>query len=277
MPRADYLFCPADRPDRVRKAALIADVVIVDLEDAVAARNRTAARVALVELAAQLDPAHVIVRVNATNTSDHTLDLAAVRAAGLTRCMLPKAETRDAIEALDGLTAFALCETPLGVLHAAELAEAENCVGLMWGSEDLAASLGAWSSRDGSGLLRSPLAASRDAVLMAARAAGVIALDTVFPDVDDEDGLGREASVAAEAGWDAKACIHPAQLAIVRAAFRPSADRLAWADEVLALEAAPRGGGVALVRGAMVDAPVLRAARRVRELAEGSRPCRGRP
>ena len=161
---------------------------------------------------------------------------------------------------------IALCETPRGILEAPAIAASSGCVGLMWGSEDLAAGFGAWRSRDDEGLVPE-LRWARSMTLAAARAAGVLAIDAVDPRIAVPGRAGVEAAEAAAAGFDGKACIHPSQLAAVRRAFRPPADRIEWAVRVLA--AAPDGAAVA-VDGAMVDEAVLRTARRIRTLAEAS-------
>jgi len=142
------LFCPADRPERYAKAAERADAVILDLEDAVAPAAKPAARDALV--ATPLDPARTVVRVNAEDTEDFAHDLAALRRTGYTTVMLPKAASAErlAVAAERGLhRVVALCETAQGVVNAAEIARADNVVALMWGAEDLVASLGGTSPR----------------------------------------------------------------------------------------------------------------------------------
>lgn len=255
-----YLFCPADQPDRLIKAARLAGIVIADLEDGVPLPRRDLARRALVDAVAGLDRDRIVVRISGAGSPDHDADVAATRAAGVARVMLAKAEDPEELRALAGLEVIALCETPEGIQRAAELAAVDSCVGLMWGSEDLAAELGAWGSRDDDGILRPALESARNAVLMAARAGGVLAIDTVFPDVADETGLGREARSAAHSGWDAKACIHPRQLVPVRESFRPSPARVHWAESILAATGG-RPDGARLVAGAMVDEPIVRAAR----------------
>jgi citrate lyase subunit beta/citryl-CoA lyase len=110
LPGPALLFCPADRPDRYRKALAAADGVILDLEDGVGTGAKQAARAAL--LATPLDPARVIVRVNAAGTEDHAADLDTARRAGYQTIMLPKAETREQLEAFNGWHVIALCETP---------------------------------------------------------------------------------------------------------------------------------------------------------------------
>jgi citrate lyase subunit beta/citryl-CoA lyase len=252
------LFCPADRPDRFEKAAQRADAVILDLEDAVAEDAKHTARLALV--ASKLDPARVIVRVNPASTPQLADDLAALAATDFRTVMLAKCEgTADLIE-LEEFEVIALCETARGVLAASEIADIPNVSGLMWGAEDLVASLGGSSSRHADGRYRDVAAHARSAVLLAAGANGIAAIDAVHLEILDAAGQREEAEDAAALGFMATACIHPSQVPIVRDAYRPSPERLAWARAVLAEDARRGYGGVFSFDGQMVDAPVLRQA-----------------
>jgi citrate lyase subunit beta/citryl-CoA lyase len=262
-----WLFCPADRPDRFAKAAAAADVVILDLEDGVAPADRPAARRALLEV--RLDPDRSVVRVNAHGTADHVADLEALRQAGYFRVMLAKTERPEQAAALPGLEVTALVETPRGVLNALQIADSPAVTGLMWGSEDLLAALGGRSSRFEDGTFRDVARHARSAVLLAAGAAGKLAVDSVYLAINDLDGLAADAADAAGAGFGAKACIHPAQVPVVRAAYRPTEDEVSWADRVLA--AAATQPGVFRFEGRMVDEPVIRQARAIRARALGIR------
>jgi len=257
------LFCPADRPDRYAKAADRADVVILDLEDGVAPADKAAARRALTEVV--LDPARTIVRVNPAGTDDHRLDLAALAATPYDVVMLAKTESAAQVAALSPRRVVALCETPLGVLAAAEIAATPATVAMMWGAEDLLAAMGGRSSRDAGGRYRGVAVHARSAVLIAASALGRPAIDAVHLDIADVEGLRGEASDAAACGFEATACIHPAQVDVVRAAYRPSAGEVDWAQRVLA--AAAVSPGVFAFEGTMVDAPVLRQAERILQRA----------
>jgi citrate lyase subunit beta/citryl-CoA lyase len=251
------LFCPADRPDRYDKAAERADAVILDLEDAVAPASKAAARKSLA--AHPLDPATTVVRVNGFETEDFEKDLAAVRATGYRTVMLAKASSAAEVGALKGFDVIALCETAAGVLHAAEMAEVEHVVALMWGAEDLVASLGGTSSRHADGRYRDVAAHARSSLLLAAGANDTAAIDSVYLDIPDLDGLEVEARDAVASGFAATACIHPSQVAVIRDAYRPTASQVEDARELLA--AAELEGGVFTFRGRMVDEPVLRHAR----------------
>ncbi|WP_243225757.1 CoA ester lyase [Microbacterium sp. CIAB417] len=258
------LFCPADRPERFGKALERADAVILDLEDAVAPADKAKARGNLID--AHLDPGRVIVRVNAADSAEFASDLATLSQTDFRTVMLAKAEDPAALDAFDErFSLIALCETARGVAAADRLAEHERVVGLMWGAEDLIASLGGTSSRRADGGYRDVARYARSRVLLEAGARGKAAIDAVHIAIDDLDGLASEASDAAASGFSATACIHPGQVAVIRDAYRPDAATVDWAQRVLA--AADREGGVFRFEGRMVDEPVLRHARSVRRRA----------
>jgi len=253
------LFCPADRPDRYAKAAEAADAMILDLEDAVAPENRASARASL--LATRIDPARTIIRVNPIGTPDARLDLAMLRQTDYRTVMLAKTETPQQLDALVGFKVIALCETPAGVENAAAIAQAPNVIALMWGAEDLVGAIGGRSSRHPDGSYRDLARYARARILVAAAAAGKSAVDTVHLDIADLDGLAAEVEDAAASGFAATACIHPSQVAVIRAGYAPTADEVAWAERVLA--AAESNPGVFRFEGRMVDGPVLMQARTV--------------
>jgi len=261
LPGPALLFCPADRPDRYAKAVAAADAVILDLEDGVGAGGKDAARAALA--AADLDPARVIVRVNATGTPEHAADIAALRGTGYRVIMLPKAETRRQLDELDGdWRIVALCETALGVVNAPEIAAAPNVIAVMWGAEDLIASMRGRSSRFPDGRYRDVALHARSAVLLAAAAHGKPAIDAVYVNIPDLAGLAAESEDAAASGFTLKGCIHPSQVAVVRTAFQADEAQVAWARRVIAAarDAGARDKGAIKVDGQMVDAPLIRQA-----------------
>jgi citrate lyase subunit beta / citryl-CoA lyase len=253
------LFCPADRPERYGKAAERADAVIIDLEDAVAPQDRVKARSALVQ--SRLDPARTIVRVNAVGTPDFALDLAALDDTLYRTVMVPKAERAEQAEALAAYEVVGLCETAAGVLGAASIAAAPNVVALMWGAEDLIASLGGSSSRFADGSYRSVARLARSQVLLAAGAHGKAAIDSVFLAIPDLAGLMTEAEDAVASGFAATACIHPSQVAVIRTAFTPTDAEVDYAWAIL--EASTSEHGVFQYQGRMIDGPLLRHAEAV--------------
>ncbi len=254
------LFCPADRPERFAKAAATADVVILDLEDGVGPATKDEARRAVAET--PLDPARTVVRINPVGTEDHVRDLEALAGTAYATVMLAKTETATQVESLAGRHVIGLCETPLGVANAVAIAASAPTVALMWGAEDLTAGLGGRSSRfpaasgTGAGIYRDVARTARSLVLLAAGAHRRVAIDAVHLDIRDLDGLRAEAEDAAASGFSATACIHPTQVDVVRAAYRPTEDQLDWARRVLA--AAEGNRGVFAFEGGMVDGPVLR-------------------
>lgn len=253
------LFCPADRPDRFGKAAAAADTVVLDLEDGVAPDRKAVAREALVST--PLDPATTVVRVNGAATGLLPDDLAAARRAGYHLLMVPKAEAPEEIDLLGDHRVIALCESPLGVERAAALAAHRQVDALAWGAEDLVAGLGGTSSRGPDGGYREFARYARSRALLAAAAAGKVAYDAVHLDLADAAGLEVEATDAAASGFAGTLCIHPRQVPVVRAAYRPT--QQAVDDATALLEAAERSGAVFAWRGRMVDEPLLRQARRI--------------
>jgi citrate lyase subunit beta / citryl-CoA lyase len=258
-----WLFCPADRQERFEKAAAAADVVILDLEDGVAAKDREAARQALIDT--PLDPARTVVRVNPVTTPDHALDLAALKATEYTTVMLAKTETAEQVASLAPLDVVVLVETPLGALAVPDTARVDNAFAVMWGAEDLFAVTGGTSNRWPDGSYRDVARHVRSQSLLAAKAYGRMALDSVYLDIKDLDGLRAETDDAVAVGFDAKVAIHPTQVAVIRAGYAPTEEQVGWARHVL--DAARGERGVFQFEGIMVDAPVLRRAERIVALA----------
>jgi citrate lyase subunit beta / citryl-CoA lyase len=259
-PGPALLFCPADRPERFAKAAARSDVVILDLEDAVAEAAKPAARGAVIE--ADLDPERTVVRVSPTASAAFVADIASLSQTDFRTIMVAKAESAKQLRAIDPrFEIIALCETAAGVAAAEKIAAVDRVIALMWGAEDLVAGLGGTSSRHADGRYRDVARAARSRVLLAAGAHGRAAIDAVHLDIGDVDGLAAEAADAAASGFAATACIHPSQVEVIRRAYRPSESERAWAEQVL--RAAEGERGVFRFEGRMIDEPVLVHARRV--------------
>lgn len=259
VPGPSWLFCPADRPERYAKAAAAADVVILDLEDGVAPADKEAARIALIDT--PLDPERTVVRVNPVGTREHELDLLALDGTHYSRLMLSKCESADDVLSLAPAEVVALVESPLGALAVADIALAANTIGVMWGAEDLVAGLGGNSSRHPDGTYRDVAKHVRSNTLLAAKSYGRLAVDSVYLDIKDLDGLRVESADAVAVGFDVKVAIHPSQVEVIRGAFAPSDQEIDWATRVLAAVATERG--VFAFEGKMVDAPVLRHAEKL--------------
>ncbi|WP_083282877.1 CoA ester lyase [Humibacillus sp. DSM 29435] len=253
---AALLFVPGDRPERFDKAVAGSDLAILDLEAAVTDDAKAPARE---NIRAWLEAGGVAaVRVNVPGSDEHVLDLAALRGApGVVAVVVPLAEDVDALGLVAeqvGAPVIALVESALGVDRARELAAADAVVRLAFGSLDYSLDVDAVESRES-------LLFARSTLVVASRVAGIAApIDTVTTDVSPDGPVSSDAAHARGLGFSGKLCIHPAQVAAVRAAFRPDADEIAWATRVLA--ATPSRGAVK-VDGHMVDAPVLERARRV--------------
>lgn len=256
-----------------------ADAVVLDLEDSVSPDGKAAARTAVA--AALAGPRRagrsIYVRVNPLDSVWCEDDLGAVLPVRPDGIMLPKANGPEDVERLArqlshletsdraGQTQIvAICtETPSGTLSlAARSWRHPRLAGLLWGGEDLAAVLGAAGNRDASGQYVGPFALARNLCLLAARAAGVTAIDAVFTDFRDPQGLALEAGAARRDGFDAKAAIHPSQIDIINKAFSYTEAEREWAQSVVAIL---KDGaiGAAQLNGSMVDAPHLAQARRI--------------
>lgn len=273
-----FLFVPGDRPERhARALASGAGAVIVDLEDAVAPERKADARTQLDHSVAALPSgAHgrLLVRINASGTPWHAEDLALVgRLAArrqLSGVLLPKAERADDLVALagavgPGVALLPLIESVTGLDALAALAAAPQVLRLVFGHLDFQLDAGLACGPD-----EAELVPVRLALLLASRRAGLAPpVDGITADWRDTARLAAEAVRARRGGFGAKLCVHPEQVAVVQAAFTPSADERAWAHRVCeAVRAA--GGGVVNVDGRMVDAPVVRLAERL--LAQEAHP-----
>ena len=230
---------------------------LLDLEDAVAPDHKSIARQALWQLASDdvLDLDRTVVRVNAAARAEHAADVCLTEELSLARVMLAKAENPDDLKPLE-CGVIPLVETARGVERAGALAEQQNVLGLMWGAEDLVASMGGTGSRRADGGYRDTARFARVRVLTAAKACGLLAIDAVHMNIADSGGLAAECEDAVASGFDATAAIHPSQAAVIRSAYRPSSRQVGWARRLLAHVGADRG--VATFEGRMVDGPVFK-------------------
>ena len=268
-----WLFCPGSTPGRFEKASACGtDAVIVDLEDAVAPDDKAAARAAALAWLGGTDRAGVArcLRSNALRTAAGLRDILALVDGGVTPdfLVIPKTETADEMALLDTLligscsrTQFLpLVETARGVVHAEEIAAHPRVAGLVLGGADLAADLGAAMDWE-------PLLYARSRLVHAAATAGIAVIDVPRLDLGDEAGLREETQRVRRLGFTGKLAIHPGQVATINDAYTPDDADVARARRIVAAVEAARGG-VAVVDGRMVDAPVVRAAERVLARAE---------
>lgn len=274
------LFVPGDSQRKFAHAITgAADALILDLEDSVAAAGKEAARGTVrAMLQGERGRQAIYVRVNALDTGLTLGDLAAVIPGAPSGIVLPKSASADDVALvsawLDGLEAAhgvpqgttriipIATETAASIFGLASYRSAgPRLHAMMWGAEDLSASIGSVSNREGR-QFHTPYMLARDMCLIAAAAAGVLAIDTVFTDIDDIEGLRLEAQAACRDGFATKAVIHPKHVAPVNEAFMPGEAELVWARAVVAIFENP-GTGVQTLDGKMIDKPHLRAAERI--------------
>lgn len=262
---SSLLFVPGSRPDRFAKArAAGAGLTVIDLEDAVPAGEKGAARAEALAAIAE-DARGVALRINASTTEAGAADLAALAGADAipATLLLPMVERADEVaRAADALGArcpalIPLVETPKGLRHALAIASGANVVAVMFGGGDFSAELGvalAWE----------PLLTARGNLILACAEAKVPAIDVPFVALDDADGLAEECRRAKALGFSAKAALHPAQIPAIEAAFAPSPAEVLEAEEALA--AYRDGGGHAIrFKGRMLEAPLVRRYRAILE------------
>ncbi|QNQ08923.1 HpcH/HpaI aldolase/citrate lyase family protein [Sphingomonas alpina] len=272
MPRLrSLLFVPGDRPDRMEKAlGLGADVLILDLEDSVSLAAKPGARTAVAEFLRRPRTATLYVRVNPLDSGLIDDDLAAVLTAGPDGLLLPKAEGAASLAALDARLSGEIAilpiatETPAAIFSLGSYGGVTSrLAGLTWGAEDLPAAIGAATSREADGSYTAPYQLARSLTLFGAHAAGVPAIETVYPDFRDLDGLAAYAARARRDGFTGMMAIHPSQVPVINAAFTPSEAEIDHARSVVALFEANPGAGALALDGKMVDAPHLKSAQRL--------------
>jgi citrate lyase subunit beta/citryl-CoA lyase len=270
------LYLPGNNPNMLLRGHLFEpDGLVIDLEDAVSSSEKDAARILVRETLrrGEFGKCEVTVRINATDTPHWRSDIAAVTPCRISGVRVPKVDNartvRDvdeeisAIEEKSGIPLgstkiFCLLETALGVWNAFDIAKASPRVtAILPGGEDLAADLRTSRSKEGV-----ELEWIRRMIIIAARAAGVDALDTIYPSVNDDDGLRKEAGFIKQLGYDGKSVIHPNQIPIIHSVYAPTEKEIETARRIVeaASSAALRGLGAVSLDGRMIDAPVIRRA-----------------
>lgn len=283
--RRTMMFVPGANPAMLRDAILYgADSIMFDLEDAVSMKEKDSARLLVYSALKTFDYQSVetVVRINELSSGGRQ-DIEAMILGGINVIRLPKTETADDIRAVDaaielvekhyqipvGTTKMmAAIESAEGVLNAREIATASNrMIGIALGAEDYVTSQKTRRYPDGQELFF-----ARNYILHAARAAGIAAIDTVYSDVDNEDGLRQEASLIKQLGFDGKSVINPRQIPIINAIYAPTQAEIQNAKEVLAAieEAESKGSGVIAINGKMVDKPIVERAYRVLAMAKAA-------
>lgn len=270
MKLRSLLFVPGDRPERFSKAAASgADALILDLEDSVSAEKKPEARAAIAAWLAGERQVPCFVRVNPLDSEHVRADLDAVLGVQPDGIVLPKAEgagsVRRLIEMAGGDCPPILpiaSETPAAVFQLATYAEvATHLAGVTWGAEDLPAAIGAVTSRNPDGSYTAPYEMVRALTLFGAHAAGVAAIETVYPDIADVEGLAAYVARGQRDGFTGMMAIHPAQVTAINAGFTPGEAQIAHARAVVQAFADNPGAGALKLDGKMIDQPHLKQAR----------------
>ena len=280
--RRTRLYLPGSNPDLMLNAHLFgADCLILDLEDSVAPPEKFATRILVKHALAALEfgSSECIVRINPLSTSYGVEDLEEIAGAAPDTLLIPKCETAADVSAVEERVAaletkaglaqpllfMPLIETAKGVLHAYEIATASSRnIALCFGAEDFTADLGVERTVEGKEHY-----VARSLIVLAAKAAGIQAIDTVYSDVQDVEGLSASAREAMAQGFDGKGVIHPSQIKPVHEAFCPSPEQIERAQKIVAAleEAKAKGLGVVSLGTKMIDAPVVARAQKILERA----------
>ncbi|MEM9775082.1 MAG: CoA ester lyase [Chloroflexota bacterium] len=271
LPLRSILFTPGDSERKLNKASQsAADAVVIDLEDAVAPSMLDEARTLTVNALKSADFRSTVrlVRINADSFEAAKADIKAILPGKPDGIVIPKIESADTLQEIEALlpesiSIFALIETPLSFLNLPEIASSPRLTGLMLGGEDLIAAIGARPS-----LSRKELNYARGALVMAAAAYNLQAIDTVYTAWRDVKGLKEEAQVAADIGFTGKLAIHPAQLPPIHEAFAPTVEEVEWATDIIAEgeRLKDQGIGVFSYGGRMIDEAHIRRAEKIMEL-----------
>jgi citrate lyase subunit beta/citryl-CoA lyase len=254
-----------------------ADAVILDLEDSVSPEEKDAARILVARAIETLNfgDSEVMVRINPIHAGGR-IDLPVILAAGPDSIVVPKCERRDDVLAVEAainenppakpVAILPMIETAKGILNVYEVASASPMVdAVTFGGEDFTQDIGATRTKEGREIFW-----GRSMLVIAAKAAGVQALDTVFSDLKDEEGLRRDTREIKEMGFDGRAAVHPAQIEIIHDVFTPSEEEIQHAVNVIraAEKARQEGSGVAVVKGKMIDKPIIQRAAKIIQIAE---------
>ena len=283
--RRTMMFLPGNNPSMITDAHIYGpDSVMIDLEDATSVTQKDAARFLVSEALKAIDykTTERVVRINGLDTPFGVDDIRAVVKAGVDVIRLAKTDTPDDIIAVDKLITevekeigregqtlmMAAIESARGVLNAKEIALASpRMMGIALGAEDYVTNLKTSRSKHGWELYY-----AREAIVLAARNAGIYCFDTVYSDVNNMEGFKQEVQFIKDLGFDGKSCIHPKQVRAVHEIYTPTQKEIEKALRVIngAKEAEAKGSGVISVDGKMVDAPIIARAYRVLELAKAS-------
>ncbi|PGV55183.1 citrate (pro-3S)-lyase subunit beta [Bacillus sp. AFS037270] len=282
--RRSMLYVPGNNPGMIRDANIYgADSIMFDLEDSVSLHEKDSARLLVYEALKTMDygRTEILVRVNGLDTPYGKDDFEAIVRAKPDAIRLPKTEKPEDVEEADQLITqieraagmvsgtiklMAAIESALGVINAYKIATAsKRLIGIAIGAEDFVTDLKTTRSKEGIELMT-----ARSQILFAARAAGIDALDTVFSDVDDEEGFIQEVKLIKQLGFDGKSLINPRQINLVHEIYSPTETEIKKSITIIeaAKEAERKGSGVISLNGKMIDKPIIERAYRVLELAK---------
>jgi len=281
--RRTMMFVPGSNPGMVKEAYIYgADSLMFDLEDAVAVTEKDAARFLVYNALKTIDygTTELVVRINGLDTPFGRDDIEAMVRAGVDVIRLPKTERKEDIEEVEAVIEeverkigrevgstkmMAAVESPIGVINAYQIASSsKRLIGIALGAEDYVTNMKTKRYPDGMELL-----GARTQIVIAARAAGIYALDTVYSNVDNEEGFRNEVELIKELGFDGKSVINPRQIKPVCEIFTPTAQEIKKSIDVkrAAQDALERGLGVISLNGKMIDKPIIERAERVLQLA----------
>ena len=281
--RRTMMYVPGNNPAMLADATIYgADSIMFDLEDSVALSEKDAARWLVYEMVknGDFDNTEVVVRINGLDTPSGHKDIEAMVRAGVGVIRLPKTDSAEDIHAVERLIEaaetsigreigstkmMAAIEGPMGIINAFAIASAsQRLIGIAIGAEDYVTSMKTKRSPGGVELMT-----ARSQLVIAARAAGIAALDTVYSDVENDEGFLEEVQLIKQLGFDGKSVINPRQIGVVHEAFHPSDVEISEAKQImLAIEEAnEKGSGVISLNGKMIDKPIVERAERVLELA----------
>lgn len=280
--RRTMMYVPGNNPAMLVDAGVYgADSLMFDLEDSVAISEKDSARLLVYQMVKNMDygGVEIVVRINSLDSVYGKLDIEAMVRAGVDVIRLPKTETRKDVEDVEKIIVevekeigrevgstrmMAAIEGPLGIINAYDIAVAsDRLIGIAIGAEDYVTSMKTNRSKSGVELV-----SARGQLIIAARAAGIAALDTVFSDVEDEEGFRAEVELIKQLGFDGKSVINPRQIDIVNEIFKPTEAEVRHAKQVMMaiMDANEKGLGVISLNGKMVDKPIVERAERVLEL-----------
>ena len=280
--RRSRLFIPGNNPRMIQTAKVFApDVIILDLEDSVASENKDEARVLVKNALRHVDfgRSEVTIRVNPLDEGgEEDIKIINERVSAI---VMPKVESAEDVEAmcnalqgvedkmnrLGEIEIIATIESAKGVLNAREIASAPRVTALAFGAEDYTRDIGGERTKEGYETLF-----ARSMIVAAAKAAGIQALDTVYSDVNDLEGLYEDTLRSRKMGFDGRSAIHPSQVDVIHRAYTPSQDEIEWAKKVIdALEEGKKAGkGAVSLNGRMIDRPVAKRAERIIALAKAA-------